>query len=167
MEFTQSWRVQPLVKGLTDIHCLSVEFCRLQAHSTFRIWTQIDTHTDAHIVLLVYTKERNPTNQWYRLYSGESSELIILNTLDNQLNSFHENLCLWDLLTMFCKFPQAICVKDVSPNIQSCQLIQDGSAMFQCKGELLISLDSRECDRVWALHSHKGSQSTINRQQGL
>ncbi|XP_062387529.1 neuropeptide B-like [Sardina pilchardus] len=40
----------------------------------------------------------------------------------------------------------AICVKDVSPNIQSCEPVQDGTAMFQCKGELLISLDTRECD---------------------
>lgn len=50
--------------------------------------------------------------------------------------------------TMFCSFPQAICVKDASPNIQSCQLVQDGSAVFKCKGELLISLDTQECDRL-------------------
>ncbi|XP_076122818.1 neuropeptide B-like [Alosa pseudoharengus] len=40
----------------------------------------------------------------------------------------------------------AICVKDVSPNIQSCEPVQDGTAVFKCKGELLISLDTRECD---------------------
>ncbi|XP_063075927.1 neuropeptide B-like [Engraulis encrasicolus] len=41
-----------------------------------------------------------------------------------------------------------ICVKDVSPNVQSCELVQDGSAVFQCKGDLIISLDTRECERL-------------------
>uniref|UniRef100_A0A4W4FQL2 Neuropeptide B n=1 Tax=Electrophorus electricus TaxID=8005 RepID=A0A4W4FQL2_ELEEL len=39
----------------------------------------------------------------------------------------------------------AICVKDVSPNLQSCELIQDGSSTFRCKADVLLSLDSLDC----------------------
>ncbi|XP_064180419.1 neuropeptide B [Anguilla rostrata] len=40
---------------------------------------------------------------------------------------------------------QAICVKDISPNLQSCELVQDGSSTFQCKADVLLSLDSQDC----------------------
>ncbi|KPP73201.1 neuropeptide B-like [Scleropages formosus] len=42
----------------------------------------------------------------------------------------------------------AVCVKDVSPNLESCVLAQDGSSAFQCKAEVLLSLDPQGCARA-------------------
>ncbi|XP_064423457.1 neuropeptide B [Latimeria chalumnae] len=39
----------------------------------------------------------------------------------------------------------AICVKDISPNLQSCELLQDGMNTFQCKADVYLSLDSQDC----------------------
>ncbi|CAM4658101.1 hypothetical protein PO909_027479 [Leuciscus waleckii] len=39
----------------------------------------------------------------------------------------------------------AICVKDISPNLQSCELVQDGSSTFRCKADVYLSLDSLDC----------------------
>ncbi|XP_028830055.1 neuropeptide B [Denticeps clupeoides] len=39
----------------------------------------------------------------------------------------------------------AICVKDISPNLQSCELLQDGGSAFRCKADVLLSLDALEC----------------------
>ncbi|KAK1162254.1 neuropeptide B-like [Acipenser oxyrinchus oxyrinchus] len=39
----------------------------------------------------------------------------------------------------------AVCVKDISPNLQSCELVQDGMNMFQCKADVYLSLDSQDC----------------------
>ncbi|XP_055072884.1 neuropeptide B [Paramisgurnus dabryanus] len=39
----------------------------------------------------------------------------------------------------------AICVKDISPNLQSCELVRDGSSTFRCKADVLLSLDSLDC----------------------
>ncbi|XP_018600973.2 neuropeptide B [Scleropages formosus] len=38
-----------------------------------------------------------------------------------------------------------ICVKDIAPHVQSCELVQDGSSTFQCKADVFLSLDSQEC----------------------
>ncbi|MFT7797986.1 neuropeptide B [Arapaima gigas] len=40
----------------------------------------------------------------------------------------------------------AICVKDVSPNLESC--VADGSSALQCKAEVLLTLDSQRCARA-------------------
>ncbi|XP_072339756.1 LOW QUALITY PROTEIN: neuropeptide B [Scyliorhinus torazame] len=40
---------------------------------------------------------------------------------------------------------QALCVKDISPNLQSCELLQDGLNTFQCKADVFLSLDSQDC----------------------
>uniref|UniRef100_UPI00398F5D20 neuropeptide B n=1 Tax=Pristiophorus japonicus TaxID=55135 RepID=UPI00398F5D20 len=39
----------------------------------------------------------------------------------------------------------AVCVKDISPNLQSCELLQDGLNTFQCKADVYLSLDSQDC----------------------
>ncbi|TRY86288.1 hypothetical protein DNTS_034179 [Danionella cerebrum] len=39
----------------------------------------------------------------------------------------------------------AICVKDISPNIQSCELLRDGESTFRCKADVYLSLDSLDC----------------------
>ncbi|XP_077574636.1 neuropeptide B isoform X1 [Stigmatopora nigra] len=39
----------------------------------------------------------------------------------------------------------AICVKDISPNLKSCELLRDGTGTFQCKAEVFLTLDSLDC----------------------
>ncbi|XP_043925576.1 neuropeptide B [Protopterus annectens] len=39
----------------------------------------------------------------------------------------------------------AVCVRDISPNLQSCELLQDGLNTFQCKADVYLSLDSSDC----------------------
>uniref|UniRef100_A0A1A8CHC5 Neuropeptide B n=1 Tax=Nothobranchius kadleci TaxID=1051664 RepID=A0A1A8CHC5_NOTKA len=38
-----------------------------------------------------------------------------------------------------------ICLKDISPNLKSCELLQDGSGTFQCKADVFLTLDSLDC----------------------
>lgn len=44
-----------------------------------------------------------------------------------------------------CDLLQAICVKDISPNLKSCELLQDGTGTFQCKADVFLTLDSLDC----------------------
>ncbi|MEQ2295816.1 hypothetical protein AMECASPLE_018443 [Ameca splendens] len=39
----------------------------------------------------------------------------------------------------------AICLKDISPNLKSCELLQDGKGTFQCKADVFLTLDSLDC----------------------
>ncbi|XP_017272508.1 neuropeptide B [Kryptolebias marmoratus] len=39
----------------------------------------------------------------------------------------------------------AICMKDISPNLKSCELLQDGSGTFQCQADVFLTLDSLDC----------------------
>ncbi|XP_068177418.1 neuropeptide B [Antennarius striatus] len=39
----------------------------------------------------------------------------------------------------------AICVKDISPNLRSCELLRDGTGTFQCKADVFLTLDSLDC----------------------
>uniref|UniRef100_A0A3P8T335 Neuropeptide B n=1 Tax=Amphiprion percula TaxID=161767 RepID=A0A3P8T335_AMPPE len=45
------------------------------------------------------------------------------------------------------EFPllQAICVRDISPNLKSCELLRDGTGTFQCKADVFLTLDSLDC----------------------
>ncbi|KAF6095858.1 neuropeptide B [Phyllostomus discolor] len=42
----------------------------------------------------------------------------------------------------------AVCVKDVAPNLQSCQRLPDGRATFQCKADVFLSLRAADCRRA-------------------
>ncbi|CAL8269276.1 unnamed protein product [Boreogadus saida] len=39
----------------------------------------------------------------------------------------------------------AICVKDITPNLKTCELLRDGTGTFQCKAEVFLTLDSLDC----------------------
>ncbi|XP_066511007.1 neuropeptide B [Hoplias malabaricus] len=39
-----------------------------------------------------------------------------------------------------------VCVKEISPNLQSCELALDGSSSFRCKADVLLALDALECE---------------------
>ncbi|XP_067115770.1 neuropeptide B [Osmerus mordax] len=39
----------------------------------------------------------------------------------------------------------AICVKDISPNLKSCELLRDGTGTFRCSAEVFLTLDSLDC----------------------
>ncbi|XP_072550046.1 neuropeptide B-like [Salminus brasiliensis] len=38
-----------------------------------------------------------------------------------------------------------VCVKSMTPNLKSCELVHDPRATFRCEATVLITLDSREC----------------------
>ncbi|XP_023654239.1 neuropeptide B-like [Paramormyrops kingsleyae] len=42
----------------------------------------------------------------------------------------------------------AICVKDISPDLESCAAVEGDSSTFQCKADVLLSLDSQHCVRA-------------------
>ncbi|XP_072882666.1 neuropeptide B [Hemitrygon akajei] len=48
---------------------------------------------------------------------------------------------------MFVK-NMAVCVKDISPSLHTCQLHPDGFNTFQCKADVFLSLDSQDCGNV-------------------
>ncbi|XP_005744398.1 neuropeptide B-like [Maylandia zebra] len=39
-----------------------------------------------------------------------------------------------------------VCIKDITPNLQSCERIQDIKASFRCKADVFLSLDSSDCE---------------------
>ncbi|XP_039082204.1 neuropeptide B [Hyaena hyaena] len=38
-----------------------------------------------------------------------------------------------------------LCVKDVTPNLQTCQRLPDGRATFQCRADVSVSLRAADC----------------------
>ncbi|XP_054449082.1 neuropeptide B [Pteronotus mesoamericanus] len=38
-----------------------------------------------------------------------------------------------------------VCVKDVAPNLRSCERLPDGRATFQCKADVFLSLRAAHC----------------------
>ncbi|XP_063055844.1 neuropeptide B-like [Engraulis encrasicolus] len=39
----------------------------------------------------------------------------------------------------------AVCVKDISPSLRSCELVADGSSVLRCKADVFISLNALDC----------------------
>ncbi|KAF3700149.1 Neuropeptide B Preproprotein L7 bPPL7 Neuropeptide B-29 [Channa argus] len=39
-----------------------------------------------------------------------------------------------------------VCIKDITPNLQSCEL-QDPKGLFKCKADVFLSLDFSNCER--------------------
>ncbi|KAG9340471.1 hypothetical protein JZ751_021584 [Albula glossodonta] len=65
------------------------------------------------------------------LESGESTENNVVSELNSRKIPFLKNM--------------AVCVKDISPDLQSCELTQEGTSIFQCKADVYLSLDSQNC----------------------
>ncbi|XP_023142513.1 neuropeptide B-like [Amphiprion ocellaris] len=40
-----------------------------------------------------------------------------------------------------------VCIKDITPDLQSCELIQEIKGSFKCKADVFLSLDSSDCAR--------------------
>ncbi|XP_031723849.1 neuropeptide B-like [Anarrhichthys ocellatus] len=38
-----------------------------------------------------------------------------------------------------------VCIKDISPNLQSCELFQEIKGSFKCKADVFLTLDSADC----------------------
>ncbi|XP_051243989.1 neuropeptide B-like [Dicentrarchus labrax] len=38
-----------------------------------------------------------------------------------------------------------VCIKDITPNLQSCELFQELKGSFKCKADVFLSLDSSDC----------------------
>ncbi|XP_026215072.1 neuropeptide B-like [Anabas testudineus] len=40
-----------------------------------------------------------------------------------------------------------VCIKDIKPNLQSCELLQEIKGSFRCQADVFISVDTSECER--------------------
>ncbi|XP_068435295.1 neuropeptide B-like [Clinocottus analis] len=38
-----------------------------------------------------------------------------------------------------------VCIKDITPNLESCELIQEIKGSFKCKADVFLTLDSDDC----------------------
>ncbi|XP_069558814.1 neuropeptide B-like [Brachyistius frenatus] len=38
-----------------------------------------------------------------------------------------------------------VCIKDITPNLQSCEIFQEIKGSFKCKADVFLSLDSSDC----------------------
>ncbi|KAK9535118.1 hypothetical protein VZT92_007519 [Zoarces viviparus] len=38
-----------------------------------------------------------------------------------------------------------VCIKDISPDLQSCELFQEIKGSFKCKADVFLTLDSADC----------------------
>ncbi|KAL7379300.1 hypothetical protein ABVT39_025771 [Epinephelus coioides] len=38
-----------------------------------------------------------------------------------------------------------VCIKDITPNLQSCELFQATKGSFKCKADIFLTLDSADC----------------------
>ncbi|XP_070704728.1 neuropeptide B-like [Pempheris klunzingeri] len=38
-----------------------------------------------------------------------------------------------------------VCIKDITPNLQSCELLQEIKGSFKCTADVFLSLDSSDC----------------------
>lgn len=68
------------------------------------------------------------------LHSGE---------IESDTHTHGRGSSLFKLISCLCL--QAICIKDISPNLQSCEPMQDGWNTFRCRAEVLLALDSLDC----------------------
>ncbi|XP_054891914.1 neuropeptide B-like [Poeciliopsis prolifica] len=39
-----------------------------------------------------------------------------------------------------------LCIKDITPNLQSCELFQETKGSLKCKADVFLSLDSSDCE---------------------
>ncbi|XP_013885769.1 neuropeptide B [Austrofundulus limnaeus] len=39
-----------------------------------------------------------------------------------------------------------LCIKDITPNLQSCELFQEVKGSLKCKADIILSLDSSDCE---------------------
>ncbi|XP_070837774.1 neuropeptide B-like [Chaetodon trifascialis] len=39
-----------------------------------------------------------------------------------------------------------VCIKDITPNLRSCELLQELKGSFKCKADVFLSLDSSDCE---------------------
>ncbi|KAF1379536.1 hypothetical protein PFLUV_G00177070 [Perca fluviatilis] len=39
----------------------------------------------------------------------------------------------------------AVCIKDITPNLQSCELFQEIKGSFKCQADVFLTLDSADC----------------------
>ncbi|XP_037332308.2 neuropeptide B-like [Pungitius pungitius] len=38
-----------------------------------------------------------------------------------------------------------VCIKDISPNLQSCEVLQENKGSFKCTADVFLTLDSTDC----------------------
>ncbi|XP_026181469.1 neuropeptide B-like [Mastacembelus armatus] len=116
------------------------------------------------IVFLCLLVACSPTEAWYKQMTGPSyysvgrasgllsgirrSPYVKRGELDPSDNEESvTNSLLSDLnANNYILKTMPVCIKDITPNLQTCELIQEIKGSFKCKADIFLTLDSSDCE---------------------
>ncbi|CAJ1075085.1 neuropeptide B-like [Xyrichtys novacula] len=118
------------------------------------------------IVIISVLVAHNPTEAWYKQVAGPTYYSVgrasgLLSGIrrspyvrraeqttepSDSGEAAASNSVLPDLSSQsFLLKTMSICVKDVKPDLQSCELLLENKNSFKCKADVFLSLDSSDC----------------------
>lgn len=71
-----------------------------------------------------------------------------------------------DIICLFLS-KQPVCIKDITPNLQSCEIFQEIKGSFKCKADIFLSLDPSDCAGDWAAKPTAGLDDEVYLLGGL
>ncbi|XP_075999349.1 neuropeptide B-like [Genypterus blacodes] len=116
-------------------------------------------------VLLSVMVSFGPADAWYKQVSGPSysvgrasgllsgirrspyvrrDEPDAADSLESVANSVLTDLSPGGSILSILK-TMSVCIKEVTPNLQSCELFQEVKGSFKCQADVFLSLDSSDC----------------------
>lgn len=106
-----------------------------------------------HLPAVITAKRNSPDNLAVKINEIQAYKVSLRRLLreygrkdeQNHEKFIFPDLQLLNSLATFFHLLQAICVKDISPNLKSCELLRDGTGTFQCKADVFLTLDSLDC----------------------
>ncbi|KAF3846317.1 hypothetical protein F7725_003395 [Dissostichus mawsoni] len=117
----------------------------------------------AKLVLPIVIISALPTQAWYKQVAGPSyysvgraSGLLSGIRRSPYIRRAEPDLSDSDELATNSVFPELtqnnfilktmpVCIKDITPDLQSCELFQESKGSFKCKADVLLTLDSADC----------------------
>ncbi|XP_071329689.1 neuropeptide B-like [Trachinotus anak] len=115
------------------------------------------------IVVISVLLACGPTEAWYKQVAGPSyysvgrasgllsgirrspyvrrAELDSSDSVDSATNSLFSDFTPHNFILK----TMPVCIKDITPNLQSCELFQETKGSFKCKADVFLSLDSSDC----------------------
>ncbi|XP_053194702.1 neuropeptide B-like [Scomber japonicus] len=105
------------------------------------------------IVVISVLVACSPTEAWYRqvsgpIYSpvGRASGLLSGIQYVRRAESDPPNSVLPEITPQsFLLKSMHICIKDITPDLQSCELFQEIKGSFKCKADVFLSVDPSDC----------------------
>ncbi|XP_030592490.1 neuropeptide B-like [Archocentrus centrarchus] len=116
------------------------------------------------IVVISVLVACSPTEAWYKQVAGPSYYSVgrASGLLSGTRRSayvrreepYHSELDESAIKDVFSELPASssilktmpVCIKDITPNLQSCEHIQGIKGSFRCKADIFLSLDSSDCE---------------------